>query len=99
MNFRRIDANQFTATGYKGGRKVTWCRVFTGNGLMGGGIAFSANENIGHGGFNENLSIAADSEGMYLHPLGMAIRQTSGRLTFEGAAELYWEMFVDGLRR
>ena len=38
-------------------------------------------------------------DGMYLRPLGMAIRQTSGRLTFEGAAELYWEMFVDGLRR
>ena len=99
VNFRRIDANQFTAIGYKGGRKVAWCRIFTGNGLMGGGIAFSANENIGHGGFNERLSVEADGDGMYLRPLGMAIRQTSGRLTFEGAAELYWEMFVDGLRR
>lgn len=98
-NFRRIDANQFTATGYKDGRKAAWCRIFTGHGAMGDGIAFSANESIGIGGFNENLGIEADAEGIYLRPLGMAIRQSSGRLTFEGGAELYWEMFIDGLRR
>ena len=99
VNFRRIDANQFTATGYKGGRKASWCRIFTGNRVMGDGIAFSSNENIGVGGFNENFSVVADGDGIHLRPLGMAIRQTSGRLTFEGAAEHYWEMFVDGLRR
>ena len=99
VNFRRIDANQFTVTGYKDGRKAAWCRIFTGHGAMGNGIAFSANESIGIGGFNENLGIGADAEGVYLRPLGMAIRQSSGRLTFEGGAELYWEMFIDGLRR
>ena len=98
-NFRRIDANQFTATAYKDGRKAAWCRIFTGHGTMGNGIAFSANETIGAGGFNESLSVEADPEGIYLRPLGMAMRQSSGRLTFEGAAELYWEMFIDGLRR
>ena len=99
VNFRRIDANQFTATAYKDGRKAAWCRIFTGHGTMGNGIAFSANETIGAGGFNESLSVEADPEGIYLRPLGMAMRQSSGRLTFEGAAELYWEMFIDGLRR
>ena len=99
VNFRRIDANQFTATGYKDGRKAAWCRIFTGRGAMGNGIAFSANESIGVGGFNESLSVEADGEGIHLRPLGMAMRQASGRLTFEGAAELYWEMFIEGLRR
>lgn len=99
VNFRRIDANQFTATGYKDGRKAAWCRIFTGHGAMGNGIAFSANESIGVGGFNESLSVEADGEGIHLRPLGMAMRQASGRLTFEGAAELYWEMFIEGLRR
>ena len=99
VNFRRIDANQFTATAYKDGKKAAWCRIFTGHGAMGNGIAFSANESIGIGGFNESLSVDADAEGIYLRPLGMAMRQSSGRLTFEGAAELYWEMFIDGLRR
>jgi hypothetical protein len=99
VNFRRIDANQFTATGYKDGRKAAWCRVFTGSLMMGDGIAFSSNETLGTNGYNENFSIGADGDGIYLRPLGMAIRQSSGRLTFEGAAEHYWEMFVEGLRR
>jgi hypothetical protein len=98
-NFRRINANQFTATGYKNGKKTSWCRIFSQHGMMGNGIAFSASENIGTGGFNESLSINADAEGIYLKPLGMGIREMSGRLTFEGAAELYWEMFIDNLRR
>jgi hypothetical protein len=99
VNFRRIDANQFTATGYKNGRKASWCRIFSQHGMMGNGIAFSANENIGMGGFNESLGINADAEGIYLKPLGMGIRETPSRLTFEGAAELYWAMFIDNLRR
>ena len=99
VNFRRIDANQFTATGYNDGRKAAWCRIFTGHGVMGNGIAFSANESIGIGGFNESLSINSDADGIYLKPLGMRMRETSGRLTFEGAAELYWEIFIDSLRR
>lgn len=99
VNFRRVDANQFTAAGYKDGRKAAWCRIFMGHGSLGNGIAFSANESIGAGGFNESLSIEADGEGIYLRPIGMSIRQPSGRLTFEGAAELYWDMFIDGLRQ
>jgi hypothetical protein len=99
VSFRRVDANQFTSTGYKNGRKVAWCRIFIGHGVIGNGIAFSANESIGLGGFNESLSIEADAEGIHLRPLGMGARQSSGKLTFEGAAELYWGMFIDSLRR
>jgi len=97
--FRRIDANQFTATGYKGGKKAAWCRIFMGQGVMGNGIAFSANETIGIGGFNESLSVESDAEGIYLRPIGMSMRASSGRLTFEGAAELYWGLFIESLRR
>jgi hypothetical protein len=74
-------------------------RIFSQDGVMGSGIAFSANENIGTDGFNESLSINADADGIYLKPLGMGMPETSGRLTFEGAAELYWEMFIGNLRR
>ena len=76
-----------------------YSRIFMGHGVMGNGIAFSANESIGVGGFNENLSIESDAEGIHLRPLGMGIRRSSGKLTFEGGAELYWGMFVDHLRR
>jgi hypothetical protein len=73
--------------------------VFVQQGMMGNGIAYSGSETIGPGGFNESLNVNADAEGIYLKPLGMGIRQSSGRLTFEGAAELLWEMFIDNLRR
>ncbi len=99
VNFKRIDATQFTATGYKDGRKAAWCRIFTGHGTIGNGIAFSASESIGIGGFNERLGIEADAEGIYLRSLGMAARQSPARLTFEGGAELYWDIFIDSLRR
>lgn len=97
-NFRRIDANQFTAIGYKDGSKVAWCRIFMEHGALGNGIAYCENEYIGVGAFNESLSIESDAEGMYLRSLGMG-RQPSGRLTLEGGAELYWGMFIDNLRR
>jgi hypothetical protein len=99
VNFKRIDANQFTAAGYKNGKKASWCRIFSQHGMMGDGIAFSSNENIGTNGFNESLSVNSDAEGIYLKPLGMGIRETSNRLTFEGAAEYYWSIFIDNLRR
>ena len=95
--FKRIDANQFTAVIYKNGRKAAWCSVFRQDGMMGNGIALSLTETLGHGGFNENLNLRADSESMYLHALGMS-REVKDRLTFEGAAEYYWGTFVDRLR-
>jgi hypothetical protein len=97
--FLPINLNQFTATAYKNGSGASWCGIFSQHGMMGNAIAFPVNKNIGTGGFNESLSINADAEGIYLKPLGMGQRETSGRLTFEGAAELYWEMFINNLRR
>jgi hypothetical protein len=96
--FKRIDANEFIAIAYKNGRKAAWCRIFM-QGQLSSGIAFSASEHIGRGGFNESMSVGADEDRMFLKALGMAMHQSSGRLTFEGAAEQYWAMFVDGLRR
>ena len=86
-NFKRIDAHQFTTTIYKSGKKVSWCRIFIGERMLGGGIAFCSNEMAGPGALNETLRIEADTDHMYLNPLGMPSRGTSGKLTFEGAAE------------
>jgi hypothetical protein len=52
---------------------------------------------------NESLTVQADDQAMFLRSMGMA-SCTSGRredekLTFEGAAELYWEMFIAPLQR
>lgn len=98
VNFKRIDANQFTAVSYKNGRKASWCRIFTQQPMMGEGIAFSASEHISTGSFNESLTVTTDQDGIYLKPLGMSMRVAGSRLTFEGAAEVFWDMFIERMR-
>lgn len=96
--FKRVDAHQFTATAYRHGQKLSWCRIFVGS--RSGGIAFSANEHLGTNGFNECLTTHIDDERIYLKPMGMAAHGSSGsRLTHEGAAEFYWDMFIQPLRQ
>jgi hypothetical protein len=95
-SFKRIDAQQFTATVYRGGKKRSSCRIFIGAQPFAGGICFSANEG---GGINESLSIEADNERLFLKSLDFGMRgDADRRLTFEGAAELYWNRFLAPLR-
>lgn len=61
-----------------------------------GGIAYTATENADTNGFNENLTVEADEQTLYLRSMGMAHfgQNRDQKLTFEGAAETYWQMFV-----
>ena len=101
VNFRRIDANRFTSVVYRNGDAVSRCTVFMGDGLLGGGIAYSATETTGNSSFNENLTVEADEMSLYLRSMGMAHmgRQRNEKLTFEGAAELYWDILIGPLQR
>ena len=97
--FRRLDANRFTAVAYREGQAVSRCTVFMG-GQHFGGIAYTAQENAGTNGFNENLTVEADEQTLYLRSMGMARfgQDRDQKLTFEGAAETYWQMFVEPLQ-
>lgn len=97
--FRRLDANRFSAVAYRDGRAVSRCTVFMG-GQHFGGIAYTASENAGTNGFNENLTVEADEQALYLRSMGMAHfgQDRDQKLTFEGAAETYWQMFVEPLQ-
>lgn len=97
--FRRIDANRFSAAAYLEGEKV--CR----------GSASIAGATMGHdsieysmtdeprGSMNEAVFVKADDQMLYFEALGM---QSSGhqkeKLTFQGAAELFWELFIRPLQ-
>lgn len=99
--FRQIDANRFTAVAYREGRAVARCTVFMGGRPYGKGIAYSHSETTESNSYNENLTVEADDQAMFLRSLGMA-RMTSGRdekLSPQGAAELYWGLFVEPLQR
>ena len=99
-SFKRIDQQQFTATVYREGARRSYCRIFVGSRPFLDGIAYSSNDNMGGNSFNESLSVHAGDEDLFLKPLGMALHAHGDRkLTLEGAAELYWDMFIDPLRR
>lgn len=96
--FKRLDARQFTAVIYRGGKLVSRCRVFMGGVTRDGGIAYS---NSDHGSFNEQLSVRNDDVSLYLKSLGMSFHRGSAdtNLSQEGAAELYWSIFIEPLQR
>lgn len=99
-NFRRIDANQFTSVIYRDGRAVARCSIFMGTRGFGGGIAYANNDSGAGNSFNESLTVEHDDQSLFLRSLGMSMRGTADqKLSQEGAAELYWAMFIDPLQR
>jgi hypothetical protein len=97
--FRRIDANRFTASIYRGGENVARCKIWMG-GLGNNGIAFSYNANPDDNSLNESMSVETGEQSLLFRPLGMQMRHVpEGGLGLEGAAEYYWSMFIDRLQR
>ncbi|MCW3101531.1 MAG: hypothetical protein JWL77_7149 [Chthonomonadaceae bacterium] len=101
--FRRVDANRFTAAVYRDGRALARCTVFMGGGHFASGIAYASTETTESNSFNENLSVEADDHALFLRSMGMARfaggRRDDEKLSLEGAAELYWGMFIEPLQR
>jgi hypothetical protein len=100
-NFRRIDANHFTASAYRHGKELTRCKIWLGDrrGSI-GGIAYSTDLSHGDNSYNESLSVENDGYTMFLKPMGIAFRHQlqDPKLTLEGAAEYLWGMFVEPLQ-
>src|SRR5437899_9023027 len=101
--FKKLDAQQFSAVVYRGGKAKARCRVRLGGRRgFGNGITYSSNDSAGDSSFNESLSVEHDAQAMYLRPLGMAMhvmKESHSHLTFEGAAEYYWKIFIEPLQR
>jgi hypothetical protein len=100
-NFRRVDANHFTASAYRHGKELTRCKIWLGDGRgFGGGIAYSTDLGHGDSSYNESLSVDNDAYTMFLKPMGMAFRREreDSKLTFEGAGEYLWAMFIEPLQ-
>jgi hypothetical protein len=100
QSFRRIDANRFTAAAYRDGEKVCRGSASLGGGTMGSeSIEYSMTDEPRHGGMNEAVMVRADDEMIYFEALGMqAYESSKDRLTFQGAAELFWELFIRPLQ-
>jgi len=98
--FRRIDANEFTAAVYLQGAEANSCRIsLADKKAFFGGIAYAGGRTSGNG-FNESISVNDDGYIMFLEPLGMASwGREKGPLSFEGAAEYYWGLLIAPLQR
>lgn len=99
--FRRVTSDRFTAVAYRNGDAVARCTVFMGGGHFVDGIAFSHSETESNG-YNESLSVHSDDQSLFLRGMGMSHfrgRNDDDHLTMQGAAELYWSMFIERLQR
>lgn len=101
-NFRRVDANRFTAAVYRSGKAQARCTIFIGGGHFGSAtIGYVAGESSESNAYNEQLTVHADDQSMFLRSMGMASYRSGGRdqqLSLEGAAELLWGIFIGPLQ-
>jgi hypothetical protein len=102
-SFRRVDANRFTAAVYRNGKAEARCTVFIGGGHFGAsGIGYVHGESTSSNSLNEQLTVHADDQAMFLRSMGMSMFGGRGRdenLSLEGAAELFWDLFIGPLQR
>ena len=101
QRFQRVDTNHFTAAVYKDGRKVCKGGVSIAGGTMGSdGIEYVMDDTPRRGGMNEAVLIKADDQTLYFEALGMQSfgRHEKEKLSAQGAAELFWDLFVGPLQ-
>lgn len=98
-DYRRIDANKFTSVIYKNGSEMNRAtiRLNTSSGFI-SGITYSTSDQ--ENSFNESMSVEDDGHMMSLKAMGMSFHNCMEKdeLTFEGAAEYYWEMLINPLQ-
>ncbi|MEH2217536.1 MULTISPECIES: toll/interleukin-1 receptor domain-containing protein [unclassified Nostoc] len=104
-NFKRIDANHFSAIVYIAGKKATQCRIWIRgtSHLYGNDIAYSSNASGSDNSINESMSIVDDGYALFLQPLGMASfpsqQNMKKLLSQQGAAEYFWDILLRPLQQ
>lgn len=95
---RPISEIGFTATLYRNGNKLTGCYIRISNGFgRDRSIGYSGNDSPQDNSYNEMLSVDTDRHTMHLKPMMTGWSGQSPKLTFEGAAEKLWQLFIERL--
>lgn len=101
QRFQKVDATHFTAAVYQNGSKVCKGSASIGGGAMGrNSIEYAMNDSPRSGGMNEAVYAKADDQTLYFEALGMQSygNRDKEKLTAQGAAELFWELFIRPLQ-
>lgn len=98
--FRRVHANRFTAAAYRNGEKLCKGSVsLSGGGWGSDSIEYAMTDDLGSGGMNEAVYVKADEQSLYFEPIGMqSFGERGEKLTPQGAAELFWSLFIEPLQ-
>lgn len=96
-----IDAETFTARAFRNGKFVTGCRIYVGGMFGGRAISYSSNPDSGNNVSNEQVNVEEEDGQLGFRATGMAgFRHGERRLLApQGAAELFWGMFMEPLQR
>lgn len=95
---RRLSEVGFTATLYRDGSKLTGCYIRI-SGAFGRdrNIGYSGNDSAQDNSFNEMLSVEIDRHTLHLKPMMSSWTGSTTKLTYEGAAEKLWQLFIERL--
>jgi len=98
-NVERIDSRRFAAVLYRDGKAIAQCSIQLGGP---GGFADDLRSitfafgNASRGAYNEQLTVHATDQDLYLKPLGLTSYSNLGekQLSAEGGAEMFWGLFI-----
>jgi len=96
----KVDSKTFTASLYRDGQLKSECMIFFGSTISSKGINYSHQISSARNSLNESLNIKDDGQVLMLKLLGFSSFgsvEKSG-LTYEGAAEYYWSLFIKRLQ-
>lgn len=99
--FKRLSETSFSASVYENGTRVAQCSVRYGGGSFNSSaISYSNSPDAPTNSFNEQLSIIDDGYQLQLKSLGMQIYGGGSNqpLSQQGAAELFWDIFIKHLQ-
>lgn len=96
--FRRIDANRFTGTIYRSGKKAAGCTLWIGGGTFGGNaVCYVGNDSGETNSMNEFLSVESSDGSLGLKP-SMGRMREDNILDVGAASQYLWEIFVERLK-
>lgn len=102
VDFTRTDVRHFSAAAYRNGKAVSRCRIWLNEReTFSGGIAIYLGASDSDHSYHECLSVNDDGHSLFLRPMGMGFRRgyQEDELTYQGAAEYLWAMFIEALQR
>lgn len=96
--YRRVDANRFTATLYRQGEERASCTIWSGSDSgVGSGIYYSHGMRLDGSSYNESLHVQDDGYALYFYGMGFT-NDHSEQLRQRGAAEHLWGLFIEHLQ-